>query len=201
VAPARSGSGRAESAPVAATAGVNRDRHVEPAGAVAAIGARAIVGGVGITGRMTRASESRPAAPWEWAPASVAPQIAGACHLLGVRVHQLVRGGVIRAQLVDELRPRLPSSAWPASRDRPRSPLSAQAVAAQLRRGIAQGMLIVQQEVERLLRRSQNAPSPSRASARDSSRTRAAPHSPAPPRPKDGRHAAAPARQARRRAL
>ena len=129
------------------------DGNIEPAGAVAAVSPGAVVGGIGNhrtheSGRGNDAQRRR----GNGREFPLLHKVARACHLSRVRVHELVRSGVIAAQLIDELRP------WHAVQPlgepheiRLDFLLEPQAVAPQLRRGIAQRMLIVQQEVERLL--------------------------------------------------
>ena len=127
---------------------------IEPARAVAAISPRAVVGGV----RNHRAHERRRRnhTQWRFGNGRQLPllhKITSASHFPGVGVDQLVRCGVIAAQLVDKLRPRLASVQLLGEAHEIRLDflLEPQAVAPQLRRRIAERMLIVEQEVERFL--------------------------------------------------
>ena len=129
------------------------DGHIEPSRAVAAISPRAVVGGV----RNHRTHERRRRNHSERCRGNgcelpLLHKVARAGHLLGIRVHQLAGRRVIAAQFVDELRPRRPiQPSGEAHEIRLDFLFQPQAVAPQLRRRIAERMLIVQQEVERFL--------------------------------------------------
>src|SRR5882762_4990639 len=130
------------------------DGDIEPAGAVTAVGPRTVVRGVRNHRAHERGRRNHPQrCRGNGRELPLLYKITSAGHFPGVRVHQLARRRVIATQLVDELRPRLAAvqplgEAHQIGLDLLFKP---QAVAPQLRRRIAERVLIVQQEVERLL--------------------------------------------------